>query len=83
MIRILTEDKNRDLLYTLLRRYAAESFTVTPGIGFWKGEQEKSLAIDIVGASLQTGTAIAQAIKESNNQQCVLVLDIPTESRFI
>lgn len=83
MIRILTEDKKREVIYRILQSYAAESFTVTPAIGFWKGNEEKALAIDIVGASLETGVVIAQAIKKYNEQEIVLVLDIPTESRFV
>lgn len=83
MIRILTEDRSREVIYRLLQTYAAESFTVTPAVGFWKGVEEKAIAIDIVGASLETGVAIAQAIKTYNHQQIVLVLNIPTESRFV
>ena len=83
MIRILTEDKNRETIYRILGTYAVDSFTVTPAIGFWKGKEENSLAIDIVGISFETARVAAQAIKAHNNQQCVLVLDIPATSHFI
>jgi len=83
MIRIITEDKNREGIYRILSNHAADSFTVIPAVGFWKGEKENALVIEIVGASLETGTAIAQSIKGWNQQETVLVQYIPVESRFV
>ena len=82
MYRILTEDKNRERIYRILNSYVT-GFTVTEAIGSYKGMIEKSLAIDIAGYPGAVVERIAEAIKQWNQQESVLVLEIPTTEHFI
>lgn len=82
MFRILTEDKNRSGILSILDSYV-DGYTVTPVIGSWKGQRENSLAIDLVGVDAETVRKIATVIKWENTQESVLVLDLTAQSTFV
>lgn len=82
MYRILTEDKNRDLVHAILREHV-KGYTITEAIGSWEGVQEKSIAIDLVGPDLALVEDIAGHIKRWNGQESVLILDLPVTATFV
>ena len=81
MYRICTEDKNREAIHAILDSHV-EGYAVLPGVGSWKGQREKSLTIDLIGPSLETARQIAEEIKAANQQEAVLLLDIPVVAEF-
>lgn len=82
MFRILTEDKNRPGILSILDSYV-DGYIVTPVIGSWKGTRESTLAIDLVGVDARTVQNIARVIKWENTQESVLILDLNAVSTFI
>lgn len=82
MYRILTEDVNREIILTLLDD-SFDGYTVTESIGAWKGTREKSLAIDIIGATFADVESVAQGIRELNNQESVLIVEITAFPTFV
>lgn len=82
MYRILTEDVNRETIYSILDSYV-DGYTVTPSIGSWRGVRENSLAIDFVGVSANKVVAMAEAIRAANDQESVLILEFNTAVQFI
>ena len=82
MYRICTEDVNRETIHAILDAHVP-GYAVMPGIGSWKGQREKSLTIDLIDTPLRTAREIAEAIKTANNQEAVLLLDIPVVAEFI
>ena len=82
MYRILTEDVNRNGIFAILDRYV-DGYTVTPSIGAWKGQLENSLAIDLVDGPRGTVENIARVIRWENQQESVLILEVPATPTFI
>ncbi len=82
MYRICTEDKNREQVHAILDEFV-DGYALFPGVGSWKGQRELSLTIDLVYAERWVVYAIAQRIKDLNNQEAVLVLEIPETSTFV
>ena len=82
MFRILTEDKNRAGILAILGRYV-DGYTLSESIGAWKGVQEKSLTIDLVDVPRETVEKLARVIKWENQQDAVLILEIPVTAHFI
>jgi hypothetical protein len=82
MFRILTEDKNRESVYSILDSHV-DGYTLSTGIGAWKGTRENSLAIDLIDVERGTVYQIAESIKQANAQESVLVLEIPVSATFI
>jgi hypothetical protein len=74
LYRIYTEDKNRDLIYALIGAYF-DGFTVLHGTGFWKGQAELCLVIEIIGGpdDVEDIEILCKAIRESNAQQAVML----------
>jgi acetolactate synthase regulatory subunit len=71
--RIYTEAKNkRNILKVANQRF--ESFTVQATSGFYKGRKEKSIVIEIVGASARSIEQLADKIRRMNGQSSVLIL---------
>ncbi|MBW8002570.1 MAG: DUF3574 domain-containing protein [Planctomycetes bacterium] len=72
---ILTEDKNRDKIIAEVSKFF-DGFSITEQIGYWKGEQEKSLNIMIVGrySDSRKIDRIASAIQNFNDQESVMTL---------
>lgn len=82
MYRILTEDVNRETIYSILDSYV-DGYTVTPSVGSWRGVRENSPAIDLVGVNLPKATDIANAIRDANNQEAVMLLEFSAVSTLV
>ena len=82
MYRILTEDKRRDVIFSILD-YWVDGYTVTPTLGSWKGVRENSLAIDLVDVEAAVARSIAESIRVANEQEAVLILEIAAKAEFL
>lgn len=82
MFRILTEDVNRAYIYQILDS-RVDGYTVSTGVGCWKGQRESSLAIDLIGAERSIVYDLADSIKAANKQESVLVLELEASATFI
>jgi hypothetical protein len=82
MYRILTQDKNRALIETIVDSYV-DGYTITLTYGVWKGENELSLALDFVDVAEELVFIVAKEIKEANEQESVLVIHFPSTSTFV
>lgn len=76
MIRLFTENKNKDEVIAILGRHF-DGFTVSEGVGYYKGQPEKSLIVDLMlqesaEADVEIANAVAE-IGEYNNQESILV----------
>lgn len=70
--RIHTEDKNRPTIYQLAgNRF--DGFTVTYGTGFYKGESEHTLVLEIITSDTVSVYLLAEEIRTANGQESVLV----------
>lgn len=84
LFRIFTEDKNRDALrFGIAERF--DAFTLLDAWGFWKGEPEKSLVIEIVGDPEIEATVreLALWIKRTNEQEAVLIERLENHSELV
>lgn len=74
--RIMTEDKNRPEL-TALVTSRFDCFTIYHGVGYWRGNAEGSLTIEIIDVrgdiSYEQIASLAKSIKRLNKQEAVLV----------
>ena len=72
LYRIYTEDKSN--LANLTSNYF-DGFTILKGIGYWQGEAEPCVIVEIIDSKDKWLTVIALAldIKEANKQQAVLI----------
>jgi len=82
MFRILTEDKNVKFIKDLLARRCID-YTMYHCEGSWQGSPEKSMLIELDGASRKVAEALARHIKNANIQQAVLIQEIPVKSRLV
>lgn len=84
--RIMTEDTNRARLTALVSE-RFDCFSVYNGTGYWKGNAEQSLTIEIidVDGSIPSGAidSLALAIKELNKQEAVLITVSDIEGKLI
>lgn len=80
LTRILTEDiiGTETIVSELF-----DSFTIIHATGYWKGQEEKSLIIEIVDADPKTVLACVELINHINNQECCLIQNIGCDSSFI
>jgi hypothetical protein len=78
MYRILTENKNLDQILPLI-----QDGTVYSAIGLWHGVKEKSLVIEITGEPLRVIESIAREIKVINNQEAVMIQEIPDQTELV
>ncbi len=84
--RILTENKNREGVEGLLKERFS-GFTIFEARGHFKGAErwydEASLVIEITGAGRAQVEAAARAIRELNQQEAVLVEEMPARARLV
>jgi hypothetical protein len=73
--RIYTEEKNKKAIVGLVAKQF-EGFTLQPTLGYYRGKAEKSIVIEIVGATAAKIKRLAKQIGEMNGQQSVLILKI-------
>lgn len=82
MLRIITEDTNRKMMYEVLNSHRLD-YTMYPATGTWKQIREDTVVIDFVTATREQVEKVAQVIKWENKQEAVLVLEIPATATFI
>lgn len=84
LYRLFTEDVDRDTTLDLVGKFTP-GFTAYPTIGYWQGEREDSLCIEIESEEITRVEidALAAAICIQNKQQCVLVQQIENHSWFV
>jgi len=80
--RILTEDINRQLVIDILSKYF-DSFTLIAQTGYWKGKEERSLSIEIIGASEKNVLRASEEIRVANAQEAIMVFSITGKSRLV
>jgi hypothetical protein len=74
MYRILTENKNLREIIPL-----CPDATIYSTIGIWHGVRERSLVIEIIGYPRTLVESLAREIQAINNQESVLIQEIPEE----
>jgi hypothetical protein len=82
MYRILTEEKRVDLVKSVLIDLGLD-FTLFSGHGSWHGQEEDSLAIELSNIPRHRAEYVARIIKSMNNQEAVLLQEIPVVSQLI
>jgi len=84
MFRICTENVNQDEIAKIVGK-KFDAFNLVTGVGFWKGQKENSLTIEIVGDDIKIDdiNSIATEIKNVNNQDAVLVQKIENKNWLI
>lgn len=72
--RIYTENKNKDRVVDLVKKYFS-GFTVFEATGVWQSMGEKSLVLEIIHHDplWKDFESLCQEIKELNNQKSVLL----------
>ena len=70
--RILTQDINRPGILTATNKYF-NGYTIRPGIGYWEGQAEDSLTIEVITDNTPDVMKLAKDIKSINKQDAVLV----------
>jgi hypothetical protein len=78
--RIYTEEKNKRAIVRLAGEQF-ESFTLQPTLGYYQGKPEKSIVIEIVGASQRAVEQLARRIRKMNGQKSVLLIRVPGEGK--
>ena len=79
--RIYTEEKNKKTIVDLVGEQF-ESFTLQPTVGYYRGQPEKSIVIEIVGAKAPKIKTLADRIRKMNGQESVLILRIEGSSEI-
>jgi hypothetical protein len=90
LYRIFTEDipENMDAILTAVS-LSYDIFTILKGVGFWRGERESSICIEISVESDPEGIddllirSVAGMIKKANHQDSVLVQKIECSQTFV
>ena len=82
LYRILTENKNRKQLINEVGK-KFDGFTVIKGQGYWKGQVERSLIIEIVTNDEYEIKELCNKIKVINEQECVLLESFNISTEFI
>ena len=85
MLRIIvTENTNKLAVKTLAKNFFPDGFTILKGKGFWGDTSEKSLLLLVAGEiSPATIKAFCNQVNIFNNQECVMVIELPGEVSFI
>jgi hypothetical protein len=84
LYRILTEAKNANAVERLVGEYFP-GYSVLYQDGFWKGEKERSMVIEVMAEAIEYHKVmqIAKQIKLCNVQDAVLVQTLDVESEMI
>jgi hypothetical protein len=80
--RILTEDIDRPLIVDILTKYF-DSFTIVPQVGYFQGKEEKSLSIELIGASERDVLRASEEIRIANSQEAIIVFSVNGKSRLL
>jgi hypothetical protein len=76
--RIYTEKKNSRRIAKLISGQF-ESFTIHPTVGYYRGNREPSIAIEIVAANPAAIRKLAERIKEMNGQKSILTVSFSAQ----
>ena len=82
MFRIYTEDVNREEIERIVSA-RFEGFTEIPAIGFWQGQRENSLVIEISTSDVDAVKDIAESIRVFNHQTSVMVTESAEATTFV
>ena len=82
LFRILTEHKNVKRIKAMLTGLGLD-FTMYRARGSWQGQEEHSLAIELDNIPRHRAENAAKAIKSMNNQEAVLLQEIPVVSKLL
>ena len=82
MFRILTEEKNVKQVKATLTGLGLD-FTLYRARGSWRGQEERSLAIELDNVTRKRAEDAAKLIKVMNNQEAVLLQEIPVGSQLL
>ena len=83
--KLYTEDKNFIGVVLPAIKARFKSFTIWEASGFWKGEDENSIVIEIIAPAIEAEKvyAVAREIKMHNKQQAVLVTVQEVEMQLV
>ena len=70
--RIMTEDVNRDKVYSLANALF-NGFSSYTQVGYWQGVAEQSLVIEVITEAVDSVRLLAEQIRDCNSQDAVLV----------
>jgi DNA-binding transcriptional MerR regulator len=77
--RIYTEDvRRREIIKATARQF--DNFTLHPTTGFYDGQAEKSIVIEIVKATDEQIETLARKIQELNGQKTILIMSLSGEA---
>lgn len=81
---IFTEDIKPKTVQKIVSKYF-DGFTISKNIGFWKGQKEKSIKIEIIlpGRHLTKIRNLAKEIKIALNQEAVIFNEITNHNEMI
>jgi len=84
LYRIFTEGINYNETRKILDSYL-DGYTLIKGQGFWKGFQEDTLIIEIIGSEEDRSKIreVGLAIKTANNQEAILLETLNNHSELI
>jgi hypothetical protein len=80
--RLYTEQKNKRVITRLLSEHF-ESFTLQPATGYYKGNSEKTIVVEIVGGRRSAIRHVAERIKKMNGQKSILTIRFRGQSEVI
>src|SRR3954470_19487635 len=80
--RLYTEQKNTRVITRLLNEQF-DSFTLQGVTGYYKGNSEKSIVVEIVGAKPSSIRKVAARIKKMNGQKSILTIRFQGQSEVI
>jgi hypothetical protein len=80
--RILTERKSVDQVERWLVAHGFD-YTIFPGSGAWHGARENSMAIELAAATKAEAAFAALSIKEMNEQESVILQELPVLTIFL
>lgn len=79
--RVYTEEKNkRDIVRLAAQQF--ENFTLQPTLGYYQGRSEKSIVVEVVGASERSVTQFASRIQKMNGQKTVLLMKVNVRTKL-
>ena len=83
LFRIYTENKNYDATMKLALAYFPKGFTVHKTEGYWDKGHEHSIIIEVAHDNYQHVLDLAWDIGKDNEQESVLVVAMPCETKFV
>ena len=84
LYRICTENKNREQVEAIVAK-RFDGFTVFEAKGYWKGQDEASLVIEVIPPEINEDNilGLAEDIKALNSQESVLIQELSCVSYFV